>query len=133
VRLASHRVELDDAGPDVDRLLNAVGGEHETTPPTIKELETAGFGRDVIEAAARQGLLVKISGDLVMTPAFVDRATGIVRSAPAGITVSAFREALGTTRKYAVPLLEHLDRAGVTRRKGDLRFPRSVSGDDLAG
>jgi selenocysteine-specific elongation factor len=28
---------------------------------------------------------------------------------------------LGTTRKYAVPLCEYLDRAGVTRRAGDLR------------
>jgi selenocysteine-specific elongation factor len=34
------------------------------------------------------------------------------------------RERLGTSRKYAVPLLEHLDRTGVTRRSGDLRFAR---------
>jgi selenocysteine-specific elongation factor len=39
--------------------------------------------------------------------------------------VSAFREALGTSRKYAVPLLEWFDQQGVTRREGDLRFPRS--------
>jgi selenocysteine-specific elongation factor len=40
--------------------------------------------------------------------------------------VSAVRERLGTSRKYAVPLLEHLDRTGVTRRSGDLRFARSI-------
>ncbi|HET9310876.1 MAG TPA: SelB C-terminal domain-containing protein, partial [Actinomycetota bacterium] len=38
--------------------------------------------------------------------------------------VSTFREKLGTSRKYALPLLEHFDRAGVSRRDGDLRFPR---------
>ena len=54
----------------------------------------------------------------------VDRATALVNAAPQGITVSAVREALGTTRKYAVPLLEWMDKQGLTRREGDLRFPR---------
>lgn len=124
VKLTTHRVSLDQRDPDIDRLLEALGGEHEATPPTINSLVSAGHARPVIEAAARQGLLVKISSDLVMTPAFVERATTVVRSAPDGITVSAFREALGTSRKYAVPLLEYLDRTGVTRREGDLRYPR---------
>jgi len=35
--------------------------------------------------------------------------------------VSRFREALGTTRRYALPLLEHFDRKGITRRQGDIR------------
>jgi selenocysteine-specific elongation factor len=62
-----------------------------------------------------------------MTPGLVARAEAAVRDAgTAGITVSAFREALGTSRKYAVPLLEWFDHRGVTRRDGDLRFPRSV-------
>jgi selenocysteine-specific elongation factor len=70
------------------------------------------------------GLAVRVSKDLVFTPSFVARAEAVVRAAAAGITVSAFREALGTSRKFAVPLLEHFDRTGVTRRDGDLRFPR---------
>jgi selenocysteine-specific elongation factor len=40
----------------------------------------------------------------------------------AGLTVAEIRDLLGTTRKYAVPLCEYLDRIGVTRRDGDLRF-----------
>ena len=40
----------------------------------------------------------------------------------AGATVAEIRDLLGTTRKYAVPLCEYLDRAGVTRREGDLRL-----------
>jgi selenocysteine-specific elongation factor len=79
----------------------------------------------VIEAAAREGLVVRITPDLVVTPGLAERSERIVRSAADGITVSAFREILGTSRKYAVPLLEWLDRRGVTRREGDLRFPRA--------
>ena len=37
------------------------------------------------------------------------------------ITVPAFKELTGITRKYAIPLLEYLDRARVTRRQGDER------------
>jgi hypothetical protein len=40
---------------------------------------------------------------------------------PDGITVAEARDALGTTRKYAVPLLSHLDATGVTRRRGERR------------
>jgi selenocysteine-specific elongation factor len=124
VRLASHAVALDTQGPDVQRLLAAVGGENEATPPTVKELLAAGIPRDVVDAASRAGTVVRVSPDLVLHPAFVDRAVGEVRAHPEGITVSAFREALGTSRKYAVPLVEWMDREGITRREGDLRVPR---------
>jgi selenocysteine-specific elongation factor len=38
-----------------------------------------------------------------------------------GATVAEIRDLLGTTRKYAVPICEYLDRIGLTRREGDLR------------
>jgi selenocysteine-specific elongation factor len=38
-----------------------------------------------------------------------------------GATVAEIRDLLGTTRKYAVPICEYLDRVGLTRREGDLR------------
>jgi selenocysteine-specific elongation factor len=59
-----------------------------------------------------------------VAPSLVERATAAIHDAPDGMTVSALREALGTSRKYAVPLAEHMDRAGITRREGDLRFPK---------
>ena len=43
-----------------------------------------------------------------------------------GLTVAEIRDLLGTTRKYAVPLCEYLDRVGVTRREGDLRLLATV-------
>ena len=39
-----------------------------------------------------------------------------------GLTVSQIREILGTSRKYAVPICEYLDRVGFTRREGDARL-----------
>jgi selenocysteine-specific elongation factor len=91
----------------------------------VRELQIAGFPRDVIEAAAREGLVVRITPDLVVTPDLAARSEAIVRAATGGITVSTFRQILGTSRKYAVPLLEWLDRRGITRRRDDLRFPRT--------
>ena len=79
----------------------------------------------MIDAAAREGLVVRVSSDLVMTTGVVARAEATIRaSAATGITVSALRESLGTSRKYAVPLMEWFDQRGVTRRDGDVRFPR---------
>ena len=40
----------------------------------------------------------------------------------AGATVAEIRDTLGTTRKFAVPLCEYLDRIGLTRREGDWRY-----------
>ena len=53
----------------------------EATPPTVRELVAAGIGRDVIDAAAREGLVVRVSSDLVMTPTFVARAEATVPGA----------------------------------------------------
>jgi selenocysteine-specific elongation factor len=81
----------------------------------------------VIDAAARAGAVIRIAPDLVVAPELIARAEAVVHDAgPSGISVSAFREALGTSRKYAVPLLEWFDRRGITRRDGDLRYPRDV-------
>ena len=124
LRLATHRVALVSRSAEVDDLLSAIGGGDEPAPPTIAELRSRGIGRDVIEAAARERLVVRVGPDLVFLPSFVERAEAVIRAASGGITVSAFREALGTSRKYAVPLLEWFDQRGVTRREGDLRFAR---------
>jgi selenocysteine-specific elongation factor len=124
VRLAEHRVSLEDRADDVDRLLAALSGERLALPPTVKELLADGFAADVVDAAARAGRVVRIAPELVVAPELVDRALAAVRThAEAGLTVSALRETLGTSRKYAVPLAEWMDREGLTRRDGDLRFP----------
>ena len=50
-----------------------------------------------------------------------DPARQNVGPASPGITVATFRDALGTTRRFALPLLEYFDGRGLTRRQGDAR------------
>ncbi|MDP9119133.1 MAG: SelB C-terminal domain-containing protein, partial [Actinomycetota bacterium] len=121
----THRPADREKDPLVLRVVEAISSEP-AQPPTIKDLLAQGMGRDAIDAAARSGLVVRVAPDLMFTPELIERAEAIVKAAGiAGIRVSAFREALGTSRKYALPLLEWFDQRGVTRREGDLRFPRS--------
>ena len=69
-------------------------------------------------------VLVKISGDLV----FHQNALADLRKRMAAektksprLDVARFKELTGVSRKYAIPLLEYLDREHVTRRMGDER------------
>jgi selenocysteine-specific elongation factor len=62
----------------------------------------------------------------VLTPELARRAEEVARAEsarPEGLTVSRFREILGTTRKYALPVLAWLDERRITRRDGDVRRP----------
>ena len=125
LRLAEHRVTLGDREPQAKRLVAAVA-RGEPTPPTVPELAASGFARDMIEACVRTGRLARVSPELVVTPAFLARAEEAARAEaalPEGLTVSRFRELLGTTRKYALPILASFDARGLTRRDGDIRRP----------
>ncbi|MGH9181531.1 MAG: SelB C-terminal domain-containing protein, partial [Acidimicrobiales bacterium] len=71
------------------------------------------------------GLVVERDG-VWFAPAALDRAgqliAGRLADSPDGVTVAEIRDALGTTRKFILPLLAQLDSSGVTRRRGDLRI-----------
>jgi selenocysteine-specific elongation factor len=62
---------------------------------------------------------------LWFAPSAIDQAATVVaallKQQPHGVTVAEVREALNTTRKWAVPLLNLLDARGITRRRDDLR------------
>jgi selenocysteine-specific elongation factor len=79
----------------------------------------------LIEIAVAGRQLVAIAPDYWLD-AEVERQTRakVAAAFPSGrgVTLSEIRELLATTRKYAVPLCEHWDRTGFTRRQGDLRF-----------
>jgi selenocysteine-specific elongation factor len=49
-------------------------------------------------------------------------AATLLQANPDGFTMSQFREALGVTRKHAVPLAGELDARAMTRRRGDVRI-----------
>jgi selenocysteine-specific elongation factor len=80
--------------------------------------------REVLHALLRDRRLIAVGDDLVYLPEQIDDLIERVREMEDGFTVADFRDALGVTRKHAVPLLEWLDRAGVTRREGDVRMVR---------
>jgi selenocysteine-specific elongation factor len=125
VALPSHEGPGPELDPVMRRVVEAISDEP-AQPPTIKELADRGIGRDAVDAAARAGHVIRVAPDLVFLPSVIERAEAIVADArERGITVSAFREALGTSRKFAVPLLGWFDQRGITRREGDLRYPRS--------
>jgi selenocysteine-specific elongation factor len=80
--------------------------------------------KDLFELCVAEGYLVQITDDIYLhteTDGEMRRLIAEKLSGHLGLTVAEIRDLLGTTRKYAVPLCEYLDRTGVTRREGDLR------------
>jgi len=88
--------------------------------------------KDLFDVCVAEGLLVRITGDIYLhtdTEAEMRRLIAEKLPGGAGMTVAEIRDLLGTTRKYAVPLCEYLDRVGVTRREGDLRLLANSGAD----
>jgi selenocysteine-specific elongation factor len=68
--------------------------------------------------------VVDVGPDLIMLTSAYETLVGSIRGHIEGTgpsTVSDLRQALGVSRRIAIPLLERLDRVGLTRREGDLR------------
>lgn len=84
--------------------------------PETNQLAELGLGDRELAAAARQGRLLRLAGGVVLLPRGPAQAMGVLARLDQPFTVSAARQALGTTRRVAVPLLEHLDSRGWTRR-----------------
>jgi selenocysteine-specific elongation factor len=80
---------------------------------------------DIFEVAVAEGELARVGQELFLhsehEAEMRRRVTAKLREGNPGLTVAEIRDLLGTTRKYAVPLCEYLDGAGVTVRAGDLR------------
>jgi selenocysteine-specific elongation factor len=84
---------------------------------------------DLFEVCCAEGYLVRVTEDIYLHADADAEMRQKVRERLAegkGLTVAEIRDLLGTTRKYAVPLCEYLDRVGVTRREGDLRLLAAV-------
>jgi selenocysteine-specific elongation factor len=79
----------------------------------------------IFQILLREKVLVKVSEGLVFHRSALERLRQLLARRKAQsdrIDVSAFKEMAGITRKYAIPLLEYLDRERVTRRQGDVRI-----------
>jgi selenocysteine-specific elongation factor len=78
----------------------------------------------VVTLLLREKVLFKISEDLVFHRSALDdlrRLIAAQKAKSAKIDVAKFKELTGVSRKYAIPLLEYLDRERVTRRVGEVR------------
>jgi selenocysteine-specific elongation factor len=83
--------------------------------------------RKIIDLCTAQGELVHIKDDIYLHQDVESAMRLQLQRALAGgkrLTVSEIRDFLTTSRKFAVPICEYLDRIGFTRREGDLRSLR---------
>jgi selenocysteine-specific elongation factor len=89
--------------------------------PDAERLRNLGLDLRAIAAADRAGLLLRISDQIVLAPGADALAERVLAGLPQPFTAAEARQALETTRRVAIPLLEFLDRAGVTLRLPDDR------------
>ena len=78
----------------------------------------------IVTLLLREKILVKVSQELVfhrMALEELRRQIAAEKSQSPRIDVARFKELTGVSRKYAIPLLEYLDRERVTRRVGHVR------------
>ena len=78
-------------------------------------------GVDQHLGVARKGRRVAGHADRAGDPGAGDLPALLQRAGPGRVDVASFKERYGISRKYAIPLLEYLDRERVTRRAGEAR------------
>ncbi|WP_270889517.1 selenocysteine-specific translation elongation factor [Pedococcus sp. 5OH_020] len=84
--------------------------------PERPELQAAGLGNRELAAAERTKRILRLDDDVVLLPDAPARAMRELSRLDQPFTLSEARQALATTRRVAVPLLEYLDRRGWTSR-----------------
>ena len=128
LRLAEHRVQFT---PEQERKVKALKdalAENSYSPPSLSELEQRlGLDAEVISALVEQGALIKLEENIAYLPEayqqMVDRIVAHLKS-KGKVTVAEVRDMFGSSRKYVLALLEHLDERKITRRVGDERVLR---------
>ncbi|MDE3167320.1 MAG: SelB C-terminal domain-containing protein, partial [Acidobacteriota bacterium] len=127
VRLTSHRVAL---GEDEESATRKIEGAFEraglAAPSTQEVLASTGIdpgrSRALLQILLRKQSLVKVGEDLIFHRTALDSLrTLLAARRGARFQVGEFKQWTGVSRKYAIPLLEFLDRQRLTRREGDSR------------
>lgn len=125
LRLPEHVVTFSAEQEQVIERLMTVLQTQPYAPPVWDELLTDGeFDVELLTALIERGDLVKVSSELVFPRSVIKNVEKQVVAhiaAHGSVDVAALRDMLGTSRKYALPLLEYLDSVDVTRRVGDVR------------
>jgi len=127
VRLSSHRVALkqdeEDAAAKIESAFHAGGL---TTPAVHEVLAKSGVdpdrARTLLQLMLRDRRLVRVSDELVFHASAMQSLRALLASKKGQrFSVPEFKDWTGVSRKYAIPLLEFLDRERITKRDGDLR------------
>lgn len=109
------------------RMLAACQDEPFAPPERSKLASELGRNKDyqkVLDYLTDEGELIPIEPDLLFAQSAVEKAEGLFRElygANGEVTLAQFRDALGSSRKYAVALLEYWDITGLTKKRGDAR------------
>jgi selenocysteine-specific elongation factor len=133
IALADHKPKLSGNQRKLkDKLVAAYQGARFQPPEPASFAGSAGGNAaslaDLFDLCVAEGHLVLIADDVYLHSSTETEMRRLITAKlvdEPGLTVSQIRDLLGTTRKYAVPLCEYLDRVGVTRREGDLRLAGS--------
>ncbi|GFK93522.1 Selenocysteine-specific elongation factor [Fundidesulfovibrio magnetotacticus] len=136
LRLPGHSVSLGAGQADLRERLLALYEAGGITPPNYKDvLETLGASAKealpVYKLLSEQNLVRRINEDLYFAVSALDGLKAKVAeyfATHADLGPQDFRELTGLTRKFAIPLLEFLDKEKVTVRVGDKRLPRVRQG-----
>jgi selenocysteine-specific elongation factor len=128
VALAGFKVRFSDRQRELlDRVSAALSRNGVSVPSLADVAQELKVPPQAVEEIVRVGLtageFVRIEEGIYVPARLLDETVVKVRELfkDKRFSASEFREALGTTRKYAIPLLEHLDAKNVTKRQGDLR------------
>ena len=127
VAWTSHRPTLPAHLQPVEKRIRETLTGQPFDPPSRKAIESDPRARQVVRFLIENGDVTELALDVVLLRGSFERmksqvAEFISKNGPA--TVSELRQALGSSRRIMVPLLERLDRDGVTRRVGDKRSLR---------
>ena len=123
VKLAEMKLELNEEQIRERKEIEKMFLESGFSPPSRDEV-TSRYSSQLFYSLIDTGRLVRITRDLVVHADVLERGKeGIARAVKENgpLKLTQIKEILETTRKYAVPIAEYLDRTGFTRREGDLR------------
>ena len=126
-RLSSHKVALKQDEQDATAKIEAAFRAGGLTTPALHEvLAKSGVdperSRTLLQLLLRDRRLVRVSDDLVFHASAMQSLRALLAPKKGQrFSVPEFKDWTGVSRKYAIPLLEYLDRGRITRRDGDLR------------
>ncbi len=128
VRLRSHRLILKEDEEQARLAIERAFEQAGLAVPGVPEVLTrsgveAQRARSLLQILIREKRLVRVAEDLVFHQSAIESLRNLLAGRKSTrFNVGAFKDWTGVSRKYAIPLLEYLDRERVTRREGDERL-----------